>query len=244
VQETRGFDESTGKTFSQRIKEDSHDYRYFPDPDLPKLFISEIPEFQSENIILPELPWEKRARYKAVFGMKDEDAEMFVQNEMFRTFFENICRELDIKDIVDKDHAELARLAINYSTSDIAGLVKKNNSTNILISPTNFAELIKMIKSGELSSRSAKDILTMVWEGNTDSPKIIAEKHGMVQKNDPEALEKMIQELMVAHPHVVAYFKAGKQVALQLFVGQIMKLTKGAVNPQMAQEKIKNLLSH
>ncbi len=245
VQETRGFDESTGKTFSQRIKEDSHDYRYFPDPDLPKLFISEIPEFAADVIKkqLPELPWEKRARYKSVFGMKDEDAEMFVQDEDFRKFFEEACMKLEISDIVDKDHAELARLTINYITSDIAGLVKKSTEKNILISPTHFAELVTMIHAGELSSRSAKDILVMVWNGTNESPKSIAEKNGMIQKNDPEALENMICELMASNPNVVLDFKAGKQAALQFFIGQIMKLTKGAVNPQVAQEAVKKLLS-
>lgn len=253
VQETRGFDESTGKTFSQRVKENSHDYRYFPDPDLPKLFISEIPEFQNEAISkgLPELPWEKRDRYKAVFGMKDEDAEMFVQNEMFRDFFESVCEKLGVKGVVDKDHAELARLAINYITSDIAGLIKKfgnkdSDSDLILISATNFSELVTMIKGGELSSRGAKDILNMIWEGKEpadSSPKEIAEKNGMIQKNDPEALEKMIKELIEKNPNVVADYKAGKAAALQFFVGQIMKLTKGGVNPQVAQEAVKNLLA-
>lgn len=237
VQETRGFDESTGKTFSQRAKEDSHDYRYFPDPDLPKIFISEIPEFSPDVIKkeLPELPWEKRDRYKAVFGMKDEDAEMFVQNEMFRSFFEEVVGVLG-------DDKESIRLAINYITSDIAGFVKKFADKGIVINSTSFAELVTMIKAGELSSRSAKDILVIIWDGTNESPKSIAEKHGMIQKNDPEALEKMIRELISANPNVVADFKAGKQVALQFFIGQIMKVSKGAINPQTAQETAKKLL--
>ncbi len=234
VQETRGFDESTGKTFSQRAKEDSHDYRYFPDPDLPKLFISEIPEFAKENLHLPELPWEKRDRYKTVFNMKDEDAEMFVQNEAFRNFFEEISK------ILDKDYVQLA---INYITSDIAGFVKKSPEKGIVITTKNFAELITMIKAGELSSRSAKDILVIIWDEGDQSPKSIAEKNGMIQKNDPEALEKMIRELMTANPNVVADFKAGKQAALQFFIGQIMKASKGAINPLVAQETVKKLLS-
>jgi aspartyl-tRNA(Asn)/glutamyl-tRNA(Gln) amidotransferase subunit B len=238
VQETRGFDESTGKTFSQRAKEDSHDYRYFPDPDLPKLFISEIPEFQPDVIkkSLPELPWEKRDRYKTVFGMKDEDAEMFVQDENFRKFFEEVVGVLGTD-------ADLIKLAINYTTSDIAGFVKKFADKGIVISTNNFAELISMIKAGELSSRSAKDILVMIWDSGNESPKKLAETHGMIQKNDPEALEKMIRELIGANPTVVADFKAGKQAALQFFIGQIMKASKGSVNPQVAQEAVKKLLS-
>lgn len=232
IQETRGFDESTGKTFSQRAKEDSHDYRYFPDPDLPKLFTSEIPEFSHDAIkaTLPELPWEKRDRFKKDFGMKDEDAEMFVQDEVLRSFFEVVVSKLS--------NVESQKLAINYITSDVAGLMKKGNDWTVKIAPEHFVEMISMISASELSSRSAKDILSMIWEGKESdkSPKAIAESHGMIQKNDPEALKKIIEEIVAANPTVLADYKSGKQAALQFFLGQIMKLTKGSVNPALAKE--------
>jgi aspartyl-tRNA(Asn)/glutamyl-tRNA(Gln) amidotransferase subunit B len=243
VQETRGFDETTGKTFSQRAKEDSHDYRYFPDPDLPKLLISEIPEFNSEQILksLPTLPWEIRTQYQKEFGMKDEDAEMFVQNEIFRTFFEIVLNSLV--------QPHKIKLAVNYITSDIAGLVKKSGSEKIRISPEAFAEIIDMIDKGELSSRSAKDLVLLYWSDNQDdlslvcgvhvkTPKQIAEERGMIQRNDPEALKKIIAELFVTNPQVILDFKAGKEASIQFFVGQIMKLTKGSVNPQLAKDAI------
>jgi aspartyl-tRNA(Asn)/glutamyl-tRNA(Gln) amidotransferase subunit B len=254
VQETRGFDETTGKTFSQRAKEDSHDYRYFPDPDLPKLIIDEIPEF-THNILtgdMPELPWDLRERYKKDFAMKDEDAEMFVQNEIFRSFFEAVSVEL-------KDQ-EKVKLAVNYITSDIAGLVKnayKENSVaeNLLIkiNPKSFAEIIMMLKAGELSSRGAKDLIALYWSidpedvaaiSGTDAktPKQIAEERGMIQKNDPEMLTKMILELFTANQNVIADYKAGKEASIQFFVGQIMKLTKGSVNPQVAKETILEMI--
>lgn len=232
IQETRGFDESTGKTFSQRVKEDSHDYRYFPDPDLPKLFTSEIPEFSAEVIkkTLPELPWEKRARYKNDYGMKDEDAEMFVQDDTLRTFFEQVVAKLP--------DVSAQKLAVNYITSDIAGLMKKTGEWKVLISPEHFTELISMISSSELSSRSAKDILAMIWDGSEagKSPRAVADAHGMIQKNDPEALKKMIEEIVAANPSVLADYKSGKQAALQFFLGQIMKQSKGSVNPAAAKE--------
>ena len=237
VQETRGFDETTGKTFSQRIKEDSNDYRYFPDPDLPKLFISEIPEFSVENIAaeLPELPWDKRLRYEREYSMKGEDAEMFVTDETLRIFFEAV-----VSNLLD---ASLQKLAVNYITSDIVGLMKKAGQRGIKISPAHLAELVTMIGAGELSSRSAKDILTMIWEeknpANTpSSPRQIAEAHNLIQKDDPEALSKMIEEIVAAHPTVLADYKAGKQAALQFFIGQLMKQTKGAVNPAGAKEAL------
>ncbi|MEN9649300.1 MAG: hypothetical protein RL094_267 [Candidatus Parcubacteria bacterium] len=243
VQETRGFDETTGKTFSQRVKENSNDYRYFPDPDLPKLFVSEIPEF-SHDIVkkeLPELPWEKRDKFKTAFGMKDEDAEMFVQNESLRTFFEDVAAKLQAAGKIDA-----IKLAINYITSDIAGLIKKSDSDALAISADHLVELLLMISSSELSSRSAKDILAMKWtdaDAKDASPKALAEKHNLIQKNDPEALKKMIEESIAANPNVVADYKAGKQAALMFFVGQIMKQSKGSVNPETAKATIIELLS-
>lgn len=266
VQETRGFDETTGKTFSQRAKEDSHDYRYFPDPDLPKLFVSEIPEFNLDTIKsnLPMLPWERRARYIGEFEMKEEDAEMFVQNQMFRSFFESVAEILNDK--------EKIKLSINYITSDIAGLVKKNGTeamkiegidsvdhsvaTHIRIPAKIFAETIEMLKVGELSSRGAKDLITLFWhhmsdsqaearevKALADSARQIAEDNGFIIKNDPEALKKMIQEVIDANPTVLADYKAGKEASLMFFVGQIMKLSKGSVNPAVAKEEILNIIA-
>ncbi|MEI6553345.1 MAG: Asp-tRNA(Asn)/Glu-tRNA(Gln) amidotransferase subunit GatB [bacterium] len=252
VQETRGFDETKGVTFSQRSKEDSHDYRYFPDPDLPKIFISEIPELAPDKIKaeIPELPWEKRARYKKEYGMKDEDAEMFVQNDTFRNFFDSFVNA------ENANHTPLKiKTGINYITSDIAGLVKKSSRSDILISVPFFIELIDMIDKGELSSRAAKDILLKYWgeqpaggvlvenkEPELRSPKQIAEQEGLIQKNDPEALKKMIQEILDANAGVVAEYKAGKEASLQFLLGQVMKVSKGAVNPGMAKETLVGML--
>ena len=250
VQETRGFDETTGKTFSQRVKEDSHDYRYFPDPDLPKLFVSEIPEFNLEKIKveLPILPWNRRVSYLSDFGMKEEDAEMFVQNEMFRAFFEGVVESyisLNSSESVREKSLENIKLGINYITSDIAGLVKKHD-TQIKIRPEQFRDILDMIKAGELSSRGAKDLIALYWstesaditDVSNKNAKQIAEERGMILKNDPEALKKMIVELMTAHPNVLADYKAGKEASLMFFVGQIMKMTKGSVNPQTAKDEI------
>lgn len=241
VQETRGFDETTGKTFSQRAKEDSHDYRYFPDPDLPKLMVSEMFSVEEIKSSLPKLPWEMRAMYKKDFGMKDEDAEMFVQNEIFRTFFTEVSQSLV--------SAEKIKLAINYVTSDIAGLVKKSSSGVIKIPVPAFVEIIEMLIASELSSRSAKDVIAMYWDDaesdiHSKSPKQIATEKGMIQKNDPEALKNMISELFAAHPNVIADYKAGKEASIQFFIGQIMKMTKGSVNPQTAKDTVLEMIKN
>jgi aspartyl-tRNA(Asn)/glutamyl-tRNA(Gln) amidotransferase subunit B len=257
VQETRGFDETTGKTFSQRAKENSNDYRYFPDPDLPKIFISEIPELAPLKIKaeIPELPWEKRARYKKDFGMKDEDAEMFVQNDVFRNFFDAFVGAENNHAGKSAPSPEKIKIGINYITSDIAGLVKKSIRSDILISVSFFIEMIEMIDKGELSSRAAKDILFKYWgtqnadgtfvENITEeirSPKQIAEQEGLMQKNDPEALKKMIQEIIDANAGVVTEYKAGKEASLQFLLGQIMKVSKGSVNPGLAKTTMVDML--
>ncbi len=244
VQETRGFDETTGKTFSQRAKEDSHDYRYFPDPDLPKLFINEIPEFNLETIKaeLPMLPWVRREKYLNEFEMKAEDAEMFVQNNVFRNYFEEFA-----KIAID---TEKIKLGINYITSDIAGLVKKSGIETIGVLPVKiFSEIVDMLKAGELSSRGAKDIINLFWQDSKTeivrekTARQIAEECGFIIKNDPEALKKMIEEVIDANPTVLASYKAGKEASLQFFVGQIMKLSKGSVNPAVAKEEILKIIA-
>ncbi|MDO8492784.1 MAG: Asp-tRNA(Asn)/Glu-tRNA(Gln) amidotransferase subunit GatB [bacterium] len=234
IQETRGWDEGKQKTFSQRLKEDSHDYRYFPDPDLPKLYISEIPEFSKKNLQkeLPELPWQKRQRYLKL-GLKPEDAEMFVADGIFGGLFD------EVEMILNAD-AELLLLAVNYITSDLAGL-SKNLGKVFAVSARNFATLMKMIKENKVSSRGAKDLLAHLFENDTD-PEKLAEEKGLLQKSDPEALKKIIEEVVAENEKAVAEYKAGKESSLQFLVGQGMKKSKGSANPQVLRNIFTELL--
>ncbi|MES2985612.1 MAG: Asp-tRNA(Asn)/Glu-tRNA(Gln) amidotransferase subunit GatB [Patescibacteria group bacterium] len=242
VQETRGFEDATGKTFSQRKKENANDYRYFPDPDLPKLYISKVPEWSHENLLatLPKLPWVRRGEYLAE-GMKAEDAEMFISDKFYGDFYEATITSLSKPD--------LKKLAINYIATDIAGLVKKENeraeTLDVYIEKNQFVEIIEMIDAGELSSRGAKDLIALLWKNEelkNKSAKSIAEEKGMIQKNDPEALKLMIQGVIDANPAQVEGFKAGKEPLLMYLVGQVMKEGKGAVNPAKAQEMLREML--
>jgi aspartyl-tRNA(Asn)/glutamyl-tRNA(Gln) amidotransferase subunit B len=155
VQETRGWDENTQKTFSQRKKEESHDYRYFPEPDLPKLKLENLGWAKFDNIKkdLPELPKEKRLRYKNTFGIKDSDIEFYLNDQVFLKIFEE-----GVKDLKSKDEFILLS---NYISSDLAGLVK-NGADLDKISGRKMASIILLIKSGKLSSRGAKDVLIEV----------------------------------------------------------------------------------
>lgn len=237
VQETRGFDENTGKTFSQRSKEDSHDYRYFPDPDLPKLSLGEIEDFAFENLKkeLPELPKDKRKRYKEVFGLKDSDIEVFVQNPSLADFFEHAIENFCEDKIC-------ITLASNYIVSDIIGLMKNEgvNSPGKMF-PSSFGKLIGLIKEGKLSSRGGKDTLEILFKEGGE-PEEIAERKGWILKNDPEVFKPVLQKIIDQNPKVVEEYKAGKESIINSLIGVAMKETKGAGNPQLLKEILISLL--
>ncbi|MEN9621569.1 MAG: hypothetical protein RLZZ67_3 [Candidatus Parcubacteria bacterium] len=243
VQETRGWDDEKGKTFSQRKKEDSHDYRYFPDPDLPKLKISEIPEFSKENLAktLPELPWEKRARYGAL-GLKTTDVYIYVTIPEVGAFFEATAQALGNK-------KESVLLASNYISTDILGLIKKKHGEGkegeISILPfgaKEFAKLVGMIEKKDVSSRGAKDILGFMFETGGDPEKIANEKQ-LIQKSDEGAVKKIAEEVLKENPQVVLDYKSGKVALLQFLIGQGMKKSKGSANPEVLKTAFLSLLS-
>lgn len=233
VQETRGWDESKQSTFSQRSKENANDYRYFPDPDLPKFYLSKAFKIESLKAELPELPQAKRARYKNDFGIKNEDIETYLNDTKLSDWFEDIAKILLNKYKV--------KTASNYITSDFLGIVK--NSTNAKApSAENFAELINMTTDGEISSRVAKDILAIIVISD-ESPRKIAEEKDLIQKNDESALKEVVQKVIDANPGVVMTYKSGKENALMSLVGQIMKETNGSANPAIVQRLLKELIS-
>jgi len=237
VQETRGWDENTGKTFSQRKKESANDYRYFPEPDLSKLMVTEVFGKEYEQLpALPELPWEKRARLKGEFGFPDTIVEMYVSDPLLGEFFDQVAKKIG----EDKD---LVKLASNYVSSNLAGLVKAERGGVGKISPSAFVALMKMVKDGVLSSSSANGTLALMYKYKEDEdPKKIAEEAGLIQKSDVEALEVVAKEVIAANEKVVAEYKAGKEASLQFLIGQGMKATKGSANPQVLSEVFKKLL--
>lgn len=234
IQETRGWDDNVGETYSQRSKESSHDYRYFPDPDIPKLKLSEIKDF-SENILkkdLPELPWTKRDRFKNIFAMTDKETSMFVDSPILADYFESVISSF-------KNDSKKIKLATNYLLTDYLRLIKDSPDYSLSsISPKSFAELITMIASNEINSRAAKDILVLLLKEKDSSPKSLAIKHSLIQKNDASDLVPIIDKIISDHVSVVTEYKAGKIASLQFLIGQAMKASKGSANPEM----IKSLL--
>src|SRR3989338_4038250 len=186
-QETRGWDEEKEETFSQREKESSHDYRYFPDPDLPKLFIKDIQEFE-EGVLkasLPELPWQKRERYKRDFSLRDEDIEVYVRDQKWGRLMEDVSHILGDKGMV--------RLASNYIVSDL----------KTLISAQRLVEVVHMISEGKISSRGAKNILKIIQEKDGD-PRVIAEENNLIQTSDEGELGKIVERIIKENPDAVA----------------------------------------
>jgi aspartyl-tRNA(Asn)/glutamyl-tRNA(Gln) amidotransferase subunit B len=233
VQETRGWDEGNQKTFSQRLKEGSADYRYFPEPDLPKLKLSADPEFSREKIVaaLPELPWERRERYAAL-GLKESDA-VFLGSTLERNVFFDALLELFS---TEKESKEIILLAVNYIVSDLGGYYAKSGTVEYEhVTPESFAELIRMVHANELSSRGAKDVLAIMAESG-GSPKAIATEKGLLQVSDPEALRTIVKEVLDANPEAIEGYKAGKEQLLQFLVGQTMKASRGAGNPGILKD--------
>ncbi len=235
VQETRGWNETKEATFSQRQKEDSHDYRYFPDPDLPKLWISQIPEFAKAELEkeIGELPWARRERYAKDFGLNEDEIELFIGMPEWGSYFEKLIADFG----GDKKRIKLAS---NYISSDLLGLVKKDPKPwqEKPIPHKALAELITMIAENKVSSRGAKDILAIMYaggKGKSDAinPAAIAEEKGLLQKTDEGELKKVVEKIITDNPKVAVDYKAGKEAALQFLIGQAMKATRGSGNPEL-----------
>ncbi len=234
VQETRGWDETKQSTFSQRSKENSEDYRYFPDPDLPKMYLHEMFDLNKIKESLPELPEQKRVRFANDFGIKAEDIEVYINDKILADYFEGVVSKIG-------ENKESYKTVSNLITSDFIGL-KKGNEDVKLPSLENFAELASLFTEGKISSRAAKDILGMIVL-NDESPVSIAEKNRMFQSNDTGPIEEIAKKLIEENGSVVEDYKNGKENALMFFVGRIMKESKGSANPSIVKEVLIKLLS-
>ncbi len=231
VKETRGWDENKEQTFHQRFKEGAADYRYFPDPDLPKLKLSEYPEFSHETIraSLPELPDESRARYRTL-GVKDADVETILGDLTLSALFDEVLMQA-------QNNEEIVRLSANYLISDVTPLLRASFKEGevIELNKAHFVKLMEMIAKAELSSRAAKDILVEMYATGV-APEEIAKTKGLLQISDPEAVRKIVRELLEENVAIVAEYRSGKEAGLQFLVGQTMKAMKGAGNPNTIRE--------
>jgi len=232
--ETRGFDEMKGTTYSQREKEMANDYRYFPEPDLPALKISKL---GFGDMVLPELPWEKRERFKKDYNLTDEKIlNIFLQDKSIADFLEKTITHLEVQPPsgTGGSTSKWIQLAVNYITSDLLGLMKDKELSfeDIKITPESFAKLIGVINSGSINSRVAKDVLALMLEGGED-PEVIIKEKGLTQTSDEGALLEVAKDIIEANPSALADYKAGKENALKFMLGQGMAKTRGSANPKV-----------
>lgn len=235
IQETRGWDENKSKTFSQRVKESANDYRYFPDPDIPKFKRSLAEQFNNSRFdeIIKYTPVFKREHYSKI-GLNPDSIEIIIAETDRDSFFTAVLNSPNFKPGTEK-------LAANYFTSDVLSLVTEDRSV-IAADADLFAKLITLVADNKLTSRVAKDLLLeVVFEAQ--DPLHLAETRGLIQNNDEGALKTMVQGIVSEHPAVVADYKAGKESALQFLIGQGMKASKGSANPAVLAELLKQELS-
>ncbi|MGN0031019.1 MAG: Asp-tRNA(Asn)/Glu-tRNA(Gln) amidotransferase subunit GatB [Candidatus Gastranaerophilaceae bacterium] len=231
VQETRLWDDNSRETRSMRGKEDAHDYRYFPEPDLMPLEISRewVDRIKSE---MPELPAAKRARYQSL-GLSEYDANVIVEQMGLALFFDKVL-ELGAN----------PKTAVNFIMGEIAAYLKeaKVEITETKLTPENLAELIALIEKGTISNNIGKQILVedMITKGEKASA--IVERKGLSQISDEGAIKELVQKVVDAHPNEVEAYKNGKTNLLGFFVGQVMKETKGRANPKTVNELLRSII--
>ena len=235
-QNTMLFNTSTGKTRPMRNKEEAHDYRYFPDPDLLPLEISkeEIGKIKSS---IPELPDELKNKFIETYKLSNYDASVLTAEKQTSDYFnETINSDSELK-----NHA---KIVVNWITSELFSLLNKNNQdlNNSPVSPENLGQLIKLISTNEISGKIAKDVLDDMFSSGKTARKIVDEK-GLQQVTDQDEIAKVIDEVIAENPKMVEQYLAGKDKLLGFFVGQAMKLTKGKANPKMLNDILKQKLN-
>jgi len=246
-QETRGWDDINQCTVSQRSKESAHDYRYLPEPDLPPLNLTSAGGFDIETMRnrLPELPMAKRERFSKQYGLPSKIISFLVSDKHLADYFEQASSELAswIGENKEAEFQKASAILANYMSSDLQSLLvaKDAQITDIRITPENFAELVKMIYTNEISSRAAKDVLARMFADGSD-PSDIVQEDNLRQISNVSALDETVKKIIQENPKPVEDYKKGKTVALQMLIGKVMKETKGAANPEVVREVLTKLL--
>ena len=230
-QETRLFDTKKNETRSMRSKEDAHDYRYFPDPDLLPLELNDnyIDQIKKD---IPELPDEKKKRFIEKFKLSPYEANILVSDIEISKYFEEVSKNSDVK------------LATNWITGELFALLNEKNIeiTESPISSKNLSKLINLIKDGTISGKIAKSVFEIMRDGDKD-PITIVEEKGLKQQSDPKELENLIDKVITENPKNVEAYKSGKDKLFGFFVGQVMKNSNGKANPKLVNEILKKKLN-
>lgn len=246
-QATRGWDEVKGKTFAQRSKEEAHDYRYFPEPDIPPVVLTPEYGFDLDVIeaSLPELPQAKRNRFIEQYKLNSQTAGIFITEYELANYYEDAMSEALRwgKDKNIKEEEKLVQLTTNYIIKNLRTLVADNELplNELKITAENFGELVAMIAANEISSSAAREVLEEMFASGKDPSHVVEEK-GLKQVSDEGAVEKIVDEVIAEQEKAANDYKAGEESALKFLVGQVMAKSKGSANPQIATEILKKKL--
>lgn len=232
IQETRLYDPDANKTVSMRSKEEAHDYRYFPEPDLPPLMLTSA-QIDEARETLPELPKAKRERLISSYGLPPYDAGVLTSSRTLASYFEAAA-----------ESSGNAKAASNWIMSEVLRKLKETEATldTLPVTPTALGDLIKLIDSGAISGKIAKDVFEKMFSTG-DAPAAIVKREGLAQISDASAIEELVRGVIDANPDQVAEYKAGKDKVVGWMVGQIMKESHGQANPQLARETLLRLLA-
>ncbi|MGB4057994.1 MAG: Asp-tRNA(Asn)/Glu-tRNA(Gln) amidotransferase subunit GatB [Alphaproteobacteria bacterium] len=230
-QETRLWDPAKGETRSMRSKEEAHDYRYFPDPDLLPLHVADG-WIERVRETLPELPDQKKHRFMKDFGLSLYDASVLIAERIRADYFETVAKGRD------------AKLAANWVLNELLGALNKDGKTitDSFIAAAQLGELIDLISDDTISGKIAKDVFAEMYKTGKDPAKIVEEK-GLKQVTDTGAIEKIVDEVIAENPDNVAAYRSGKDKLFGFFVGQVMKKSQGKANPNIINELLKKKLS-
>jgi aspartyl-tRNA(Asn)/glutamyl-tRNA(Gln) amidotransferase subunit B len=231
VQETRGWDEVRGVTHAMRSKEEAHDYRYFPDPDLVPLELG-IDAIERAKVSLPEVPWRRFERYTGEYALNPRQATQLIENVALAEYFDRVVGA-----------SKSPQQSTNFVLGDLSRLANESGIAiaQSQVTPEQLAELIELVESKTVNSRIAKELLERMWEG-AGSPKLVVEKEGLAQTNDPAAIEKFVDDVIAANQKVVFDYKAGKTNVAGFLVGQVMKASRGKADPALAAALVKKRL--
>lgn len=240
-QETRGWDDKSGKTYVQRVKEDANDYRYFPEPDIMSMrFTDEYIDLIRRS--LREMPYAKRRRFAKQYGLIRENINILVSDRNLAGYFEEVCSELEnwmVKIKKEKFSKEgivdVYRLACNYIVTELKKHLIKNNTKieELKITPEDFAELIRLVYDGVINSSTTQAVMAIMFENGRDPERIIRDRN-LAQDSDEGTLRKVAEKVIAANPGAAQDYKDGKENALKFLMGQVMKETQGKANPKMA----------
>ncbi len=255
IQETRGWDDQKGITFHQRKKESAHDYRYFPEPDIPPINISNetLREIQLQ---IPELPQARKKRFEEEYALSPLLARQIAYDKPLASFTEKVFSELQKwittlgefegqseEEIIENTKKKMARLAGGWLTSELTKLLNESSEliSHIKITPENFADFLTLVYASKINSSAAQEVLREMFFSGADPHHIIEEKN-LSQLNDEDSLLKIIETVIEENPDQAVQYRAGKETVLMFLVGKVMKKSRGKANPQKIQELLRKKL--